>query len=177
MITMKKAWVIFIAFGCLGLINFTIWQHEDTLATGETILLELAPVDPRSLMQGDYMALRFAIAEQIQWRLRQTDDQERLTPTTRFATVELDAQHIATLVSEHALSPLANNQRHLQYRERDGYIQFATNAFFFQEGTAEDYEQAVYGLFKVTPKGTLLLAKMLDKDLKPLGRNRLLETQ
>ncbi|MBU1308919.1 MAG: GDYXXLXY domain-containing protein, partial [Gammaproteobacteria bacterium] len=37
----------------------TIWRFEHTLTTGQTVLIELAPVDPRSIMQGDYMALAF----------------------------------------------------------------------------------------------------------------------
>ena len=35
----------------------TVWQFEQTLAEGTIVTLELAPVDPRSLLQGDYMAL------------------------------------------------------------------------------------------------------------------------
>src|SRR5690606_19512775 len=38
---------------------------ERTLRDGQLVLLELAPVDPRSLMQGDYMALRFAVDAQL----------------------------------------------------------------------------------------------------------------
>ena len=63
----------------------------------------------------------------------------------------------------------------MQYRQRNGQIQFATNAFFFQEGTASIYEQAKYGLFKVNAKGEMLLARMLDAQLQPLGVNRLLQ--
>src|SRR5690606_10833586 len=43
----------------LAVVNVGIWQRERILATGRTVVLALAPVDPRSLMQGDYMALRF----------------------------------------------------------------------------------------------------------------------
>lgn len=45
--------------------NRGIAGHERTLAEGRVVLLELAPVDPRSLMQGDYMALRFDVADDI----------------------------------------------------------------------------------------------------------------
>ncbi|MFX7329222.1 GDYXXLXY domain-containing protein, partial [Acinetobacter baumannii] len=34
-------------------------QKEMLLKEGQLVLLPLAPVDPRSLMQGDYMALRY----------------------------------------------------------------------------------------------------------------------
>ena len=45
--------------------NHSIVAKEHIRANGERIYLELAPVDPHSLMQGDYMALRFAIARDI----------------------------------------------------------------------------------------------------------------
>ena len=47
----------------LGLFNNSILQKEELLSNGQLILLELVPVDPRSLMQGDYMRLRYAISE------------------------------------------------------------------------------------------------------------------
>ena len=41
----------------LGYLNWSIYQKEQTLRDGQLVLFELAPVDPRSLMQGDYMYL------------------------------------------------------------------------------------------------------------------------
>ena len=49
----------------LGAVNWSILAKERIKTNGERIFLALAPVDPRSLMQGDYMALRFAVAERI----------------------------------------------------------------------------------------------------------------
>ena len=49
----------------LCIINVLVYQKEQHLSNGEVVLLELAPVDPRSLMQGDYMRLRFALAGTI----------------------------------------------------------------------------------------------------------------
>ena len=55
-----------VAAGILVLlaVNWNIMQREHLLNDGKLVLLELAPVDPRSLMQGDYMALRFKITDQ-----------------------------------------------------------------------------------------------------------------
>ena len=44
----------------LGYLNWSIYQKEQTLRDGQLVLFELAPVDPRSLMQGDYMSLRYS---------------------------------------------------------------------------------------------------------------------
>ncbi|MFT6791681.1 MAG: hypothetical protein ACJA04_000891 [Cellvibrionaceae bacterium] len=41
----------------LGVLNYGIYQKQKIKDHGEIVLLELAPVDPRSLMQGDYMRL------------------------------------------------------------------------------------------------------------------------
>ena len=46
----------------------SIVAKERIKTNGERIFLALAPVDPRSLMQGDYMALRFEIATHISTR-------------------------------------------------------------------------------------------------------------
>lgn len=43
----------------LGYFNWSVYKKEQTLKDGQLILLQLAPVDPRSLMQGDYMRLSY----------------------------------------------------------------------------------------------------------------------
>ena len=63
---------IFIVVGALlvlGAVNFSIAGKERIKRDGEVIYLDLAPVDPRSLMQGDYMTLRFRLATEIQGSL------------------------------------------------------------------------------------------------------------
>ena len=52
----------------LVVVNWSIYDREQLLAEGRVVLLPLAPVDPRSLMQGDYMALRFAVADDASGR-------------------------------------------------------------------------------------------------------------
>src|SRR3954471_136338 len=49
----------------LGAVNASILAKERIKTQGERIFLALAPIDPRSLMQGDYMALRFELADKI----------------------------------------------------------------------------------------------------------------
>ena len=45
----------------LAVANAGIWQKETLIAEGKPIFVELGPVDPRSLMQGDYMRLAFRL--------------------------------------------------------------------------------------------------------------------
>jgi uncharacterized membrane-anchored protein len=44
----------------LGMANYDIWQKQRVVENGQQILLQLRPVDPRSLIQGDFMQLRYA---------------------------------------------------------------------------------------------------------------------
>ena len=50
----------------LGAVNYKVQQFEDVLATGKPVVLKIAPADPRSLMQGDYMVLNYAILSELQ---------------------------------------------------------------------------------------------------------------
>ena len=38
-------------------------RQETVLASGRTILLETVPVDPRDLLRGDYVLLRYKISD------------------------------------------------------------------------------------------------------------------
>ena len=60
----QRLWIALGLFWVLGATAWVVWSNERILSGGQTVLLELAPVDPRSLMQGDYMALNYALTHQ-----------------------------------------------------------------------------------------------------------------
>ncbi|EPC03169.1 hypothetical protein L861_22940 [Litchfieldella anticariensis FP35 = DSM 16096] len=155
----------------LVVVNWAIWGKERHLAEGEVVYLELAPVDPRSLMQGDYMALNFEIGNRIQQALRERDsDNDAADAANGHAVVSLDEQrvvHFERLGSKD--EELRDGEMPLRYRLRNGQIKFATDAFFFQEGHAERYEAARYGRFRVNEQGEPLLVALYDNELKRLG--------
>lgn len=155
----------------IGVLNFSIWKKENILRSGKTVILELAPVDPRSLMQGDYMILNFTLSRDISAALR---SQELDMPAKASLIVNLDQNQIAKLANLEIdkAAQLQPHQMRLQYRYQKGQAHLGTNAFFFQEGTAEIYAQAKYGEFKVSQQGEMLLVRMLDASLQPLGVNR-----
>jgi uncharacterized membrane-anchored protein len=137
--------------------------HEHTLATGTTVLAELAPVDPRSLMQGDYMALAYAIDNQIG---RQPDGDT----TPRYAWLRLDAAGRASLAgTDDALPAPDSGLVAIRLRTRSGQPTIGPNAFFFQEGAAERFEPARWGEFRVAADGTALLTHLRDENLERLG--------
>lgn len=164
---MRKWLILLCAPLILAVVNFAIWQNEQLIQHGDTVLLELAPVDPRSLMQGDYMALRFAMADAIRKQLP-----EHTQNMTGAIVVQLDEQRRASFIALKQQQSLQANQLYLQFRLRNGQVKFATNAFFFQEGSGAVYEQAKYGLFRVTKNGQLLLTHLVDAKLQVLGQSQ-----
>ncbi|MDH5396445.1 MAG: GDYXXLXY domain-containing protein [Gammaproteobacteria bacterium] len=156
----------------LLLVNWSIAGKEKHLKEGKLVYLKLAPVDPRSLMQGDYMALRFAIANEIYNNLPTSDGKHNrwrrnnVTASDGRVVVSLDEKGIASFMHLEDKQPLQNNEVLMRYRVRAGVVKFATNAFFFQEGQAKTYQAAQYGGFRVDNKGELLLTAMYDEKLK-----------
>jgi uncharacterized membrane-anchored protein len=144
----------------LAAINFMILQKEDTLANGRSMLLRLAPHDPRSLMQGDYMTLRYALAREIP---------EAQLQDKGCIVVSLDEHQVAKFVRIHQKEELSPGEHLLFYRNRGG-LRLGAESFLFQEGDADLYATARYGNLKVDESGTSVLVGLRGDNFTPLGR-------
>lgn len=142
-------------------------DREQVLERGRVVLLELAPVDPRSLMQGDYMALRFAIDDVLAHRERAPAGRP-----PRFAYLDVDAGGRARLAGVGDELSASATQVAVRIRMRDGAPSVGPNAFFFQEGQAEVFAGARWGELRVAADGTALLADLRDENLQRLGASR-----
>ncbi|SDT96191.1 Uncharacterized membrane-anchored protein [Verrucomicrobium sp. GAS474] len=137
-------------------------QKEALLARGTPVLLRLAPVDPRSLMQGDYMALNYeastAALAQNQGALAENG----------FLVLAQAGDGTATFVRVDDGTPLAEGEIRLRYRERGFRVRLGAESFFFQEGEGQRYAAARYGELRVAPSGESVLVGLRDEALKPL---------
>lgn len=146
---------------------YAVRGHERTLADGQVVLAELAPVDPRSLMQGDYMALVFAIDRELAEALSAAGDPPAVPP--QYAYLSLDAAGRASLSGVGAdLLPGEAGLVVMRIRRRGGRPSIGPNAYFFQEGAAERFEAARWGEFRVAPNGVALLANLRNEELERL---------
>ncbi|WP_201587438.1 GDYXXLXY domain-containing protein [Psychrobacter jeotgali] len=147
----------------IAVMTVNVAKYETHLATGETVLLALAPVDPRGFIQGDYMALRYALEDEVFAALNKDPGSYPIN-SEGYIIIVLDDNSIGQFVALADDKPdtLAINQMALYYRIRNGSMRLATNAFFFQEGQAEAFEAAEYGRFRVNDKGEPLLTAMVD---------------
>ncbi len=158
---------------CLAFVNASIVATERLSNHGRLIYLELAPVDPRSLMQGDYMALNYRVAEQVQRTLSREPNRPdwlpEFAPGDGRIVVRLDDRAVGEYVRLDDGRELAPNEILLRYRIRAGALKFASDAWFFEEGSAERYQQARFGRFRVAENGRMLLTGLNDAELRPLG--------
>ncbi|MDG9669010.1 GDYXXLXY domain-containing protein [Hahella sp. CR1] len=146
--------------------NGLIIAKERLLASGETVLLELAPRDPRSIMQGDYMRLRYSLIRQIDNAL---GDQEDVVTADGYVIATLDEDNVARFQRlAQSADEAGSSEVALLYRIRGGRINIASDAFFFQEGFGEFYEAARYGEVRVSAGGDVLLVGLRDRDKRPM---------
>ena len=160
---MRKAIALVAGLLVLAFVNFGIHQREQLLTDGQIVLLELAPVDPRSLMQGDYMRLNFAVARQA------FPFESRNALADGHVIVGLDEHRVGRFRRLADGRPPAADEIALRYRVRGGQPNFATNAFFFEEGQARAYESALYGEFRVATDGEMILTGLRDARFERLG--------
>jgi uncharacterized membrane-anchored protein len=145
--------------GALLVVNGLIVHKERVLDTGAPMLVELRPVDPRSLMQGDYMTLRYRIADRFDSH-----------PRDGQMVVRLDERGVADFVRWNDGAPLKAGERLLRYRDRENGVRLGAEAFFFQEGKGDLYAKARYGELRVTARGDAVLVGLRDEERNKLGR-------
>ncbi len=148
------------------ILNAITLQKEAVLSSATQMLLELAPVDPRSLMQGDYMALDYAMSRSID------DELIDSAPWKGKLVIRLNSKNVAQFLRFHDGKKLQEDEKLLSYRKRGqrrrGKIKIATDSFFFQEGTGKKLESARYGEFKLSKSGECILVGLRSSDFKSL---------
>ena len=181
---------------CLALLSIAvflglIFKNEWHLKHSQSIYVRLQPVDPRSMLQGDYMRLNYQLyfapqnlifgntTEQNtnQQNISQEDhifsgnhfDQIIQNKSSIVTYVELDPQR---RVIHTSFEPLQNVQiqRLVLQNPNNRYTMLypASESFLFAEGLAECYQQAEYAEFKVDEQGNAILTALKGGQLQDL---------
>ena len=146
-----------------GLVNWDVRGKEQVIANGKPVLVQLVPVDPRSLMQGDYMALRFELPQTVRDGLNRT-----MLPVARVRASLNDRGEARVLGLVADGDTRASDEIILPLKKLKGDWVLVTDAYFFPEGTGKVFERAKYGDFRVLPDGRALLVGLADKDGQPI---------
>jgi uncharacterized membrane-anchored protein len=149
-----------------GTFYHMVAQKEALLKNGQTVYLALAPVDPRSIMQGDYMDLNYDIMNKLNHD--GLDSTQPKPPQSGVLVIKLDNQNIGTFARYNNGSPLAPREHLLKFHHKDWRAVIGAESFFIPENSGDTFSKAVYGELKVEPDGTPLIVALCDKDLHRL---------
>lgn len=146
----------------LGLTNWQIAQKESVIAEGNLLLLELQPADPRSLLQGDYMALALAEAA-----MPSAGVIEGL-PYRGTVILSLDESRVGRFARMDDGSPPKQGELRVQYRRHEDWrgprLDYGARSFFFQERDATLYQAARYAVLRVAADGGTVLTDLADEN-------------
>lgn len=128
------------------------------------LYLKLAPVDPRSIMQGDYMVLNYEITDKA---LR--DIRNGVFINKGYLNIKIDKNGVGeyTGISTAPVNDDNKNMVSAYFTFNGMEIDININSYMFQEGDGEYYSKAEYAQV-ILVKNRLRLKKLTDKDFKVL---------
>lgn len=180
---MKKMIPLWLAAFSIALFLIMIGRHEWHLAHSGSIYVKLKPVDPRSILQGDYMALNYQLylaelppaMELIEDHL--PSDAAKVyfyNQPSILSYVQLDAQRrvIQTRFDPQLLNDYPGASAKLVLRNPHNTFEGlypAARSFLFAEGLEPCYRNAQFAELKVRENGQPLLVNLVGENLKALN--------
>ena len=164
----RKLEFIVLATGILSLVYINLFAlRASRLAdTGREVLLELAPLDPLSLVQGQYMQLRFAI-DGSRYPL-----EEPVFGEIDRVVLRLDEQNVGRVDRPYQGGPLGVGevlfQASVDVSDETYRVHLQQRSFLFEENQQDRYQGARLGIFRVKENGDYVLVDLADKDFRPL---------
>lgn len=140
----------------LLVVNGGIWQKENLIRNGRRVFIGLAPVDPRSLMQGDYMRLNFRLPDLV-------GVDRRLKVAAR-----IDNRGVAVIQVAASGAPLAPDEILIELLNTGSGPRPASDAWYFKEGEEQRWSKARYGEFRIDGAGHALLVSLRGANLAAL---------
>ncbi len=149
----KKIIYIFFILAVSALFLYNINKQETLLANGRTVYLKLAPVDPRSIMQGDYMILNYEITRNLDCK-------------AQGEVLSVNEDNTAVWLAPFLGQAIEANQIVIKPVEKMRRCAPAPESFMFREG--KDYSKAKYAKLKYADNGKLLLLNLTDESFNIL---------
>ncbi|TCM69812.1 putative membrane-anchored protein [Acinetobacter calcoaceticus] len=180
----KKYWPVLLAVLSMLLFGAIISKNEWQLNNSDRIFVRLQPVDPRSMIQGDYMRLNYELDWAEEKPLLDGQDQNSSDQNTALEDAIYNHSTVLTYVAldtSRRVYQIALDQRLLDRSATIIALKLknpsnlvwalypSSNSYLFAEGLAACYSRAEYAEFKVDAQGNSILRRLLDQQLKDLG--------
>uniref|UniRef100_UPI0035C68939 GDYXXLXY domain-containing protein n=1 Tax=Bacteroides acidifaciens TaxID=85831 RepID=UPI0035C68939 len=89
------------------------------------------------------------------------------TATRGYAILQTDSNQVDQLIRlQNTLTPLNDNEIAIKYKIQNRRIFLDAESFFFEEGQATLYQNAMYGGLKLDDKGESLLVGLYDENFQ-----------
>jgi uncharacterized membrane-anchored protein len=125
------------------------------------VLLPLQPRDPRSLAQGDYMALRTTLARDAQNAIDAPG-----AVRARFIVADVDGNDVATFARLGEDAGAGQVRFKLQGPQQS--VRIGAEEMFFAEGEADRFSTARFGEVRVDNDGDVVLVGLCGEDRQRL---------
>jgi len=118
------------------------------LVTGQTVLVKVAPVDPRDLFRGDYVILSYDFSRVSQEEIDGLSAEERgswkkLEGRAVYVPLVPDSNGVHMRAGKVTMAKPAAGLFLKGDMKRYGSMEFGIEAYYVQEGTGRRYEQAI----------------------------------
>ncbi|OZI10371.1 hypothetical protein CEW92_17330 [Bacillaceae bacterium SAS-127] len=152
----------------LAFISFTSWQKEQLLQNGQLVALKLEPLDPRSLLQGDYVQLNYEVHTQFLDKQDSLEGNihiilEKSTESVRVNGKEVPVYKPKTFVSANEPAIVNEQKVTLQGKVKYGTLDLGIEHFFIPENTGQKWEDKNYALIRVATNGDAILETLVKK--------------
>ncbi|MFK4784949.1 GDYXXLXY domain-containing protein [Fusobacterium sp. MFO224] len=127
----------------------------------DSFYLELLPVDPRSLIQGDYMKLSYKIVNDSYKDIYNLKE--------GYIKISIDNKNIGHYMNvETLLSPLSNNEKLIYFNQLYNGLDIGINSYLFQEGKGYLFQKAKYAEVIISKNKKLRVKHLLDNNFKTI---------
>lgn len=182
---MKKVLLIINIILLFVITGFSAQKEESYRKLDSYFYLELRPVDPRSLLQGDYMTLNYDILdkttefiyqnksyeyyeEEKKEETKEEKERKELAGAKRaYIAIRLDGNKVARFVKLTKEKTDEKDLLFIAYKSNGYSVNINANSYLFQEGTGDKYENAHYAKV-VLVDNKLRLIDLRDKDFKEI---------
>ena len=118
------------------------------LVTGQTVLVKVAPVDPRDLFRGDYVILSYDFSRVSQEEIDGISDKERgswkkLEGRAVYVPLVPDSNGVHMRAGKATVVKPAAGLFLKGHMKRYGSVEFGIEAYYVQEGAGRRYELAI----------------------------------
>jgi uncharacterized membrane-anchored protein len=134
-----------------AVLGWMIWERAHLLATGREVVLEVVPVDPRSLFQGDYVVLGYPMSRVAVPPGTKLEHEQPL-----YVTLQKSPDGTFIVAQTNAAPPEATTPDQVVIKGRVQYtseptergpvqanVLYGIETFFVPEGTGHDLEKLV----------------------------------